>query len=177
MAFHLSAVVLLLAVIGALSYTVYKLIWYRLKIARLQRKLDGIASVKQMARTSAVIKRENERYRVVLLSFVSVKGRWILEKRAGGLFAQVRKKSVLTYPDFTSAPEPEHAKEYRREFCFLKKKRELPALQEGEKGILLLYPTPQKVFLADRDHQALYSGFVIDGYEVRFEADLSSLKA
>ena len=171
MAFHLSAIVLLLAITGVLAYTVYKLIWYRVNMAKLQKALRAFSCVKRLDKDTFLIEGE-QRYRVVLLSFVSVHGRWILEKRAGGLFAQVRKRSFFAYPEFTSAPEPEHAKEYRREFRFMKKKRVLPALQKGEQGILLLYPTPKKVFFADKEYQQVQSGFMIDGYEVLFAEDL-----
>jgi len=169
-------------------YSVYKLIWYMIKLLHLCAILQKFkSSIKVESsifdiifhRKRAVdltIDKRDVKYEVFVLSFISTQGRWNIEKERKGYSAEARRKNLIFYKNVKHSGTSEFASEFSRESRFQRIdlnliKDEVP----NTKKILLVYPRPKTLTYAHTKLEYLRSGSIVEGYEIMYLGDLLKL--
>ena len=185
-----SALILIveLSAIALFIYTIYKLIWYFIKMVRLMTKLkkpDGSVKFKssmldimlhRKREFDLIVDKRDVSYKVWILSFISTHSRWNIEKDRDRYHAEARRKNHIFYKTYKHSEASEYAVEVNRESRF--QRIELPLTQESDpniRKILLIYPTPQKLTYTYTKLEYLKSGSTIEGYEIVYIEDLLCL--
>ncbi len=177
-----------LCIIAVIIYTLYKLIWYIIKIILLWSHIRKMNSehikVKWIRRkTDFIFKNKGEVdfevttpdkvYSVSIVSFISTHSRWNIEKNKSSHFIEVRKYNKFFYNNYVnSGTEPEHAKEYRRESRFARNKLYINnETHDGYEYILLMYPMPKALTYSTTKLDVLASGAKYENYIVLNDKD------
>ena len=186
----ISALILIfeLSAIALFTYTIYKLIWYFIKMVHLKSllmKLKGSVKFEnsmldimlhRRREYDLIIDKRDVSYKVYILSFISTHSRWNIEKDRDGYHAEARRKNHIFYKTYKHSEASEYAVEVNRESRF--QRIELPLIQENDpdiKKILLVYPKPKKLTYTYTKLEYLKSGSTVDGYEIVYIEDLLSL--
>ncbi len=168
-------------------YLMYKLAWYTVKMLALKRTIKGLNSdeTKVIYRQkfkeivfgkSGTVNFEvitpTERFEVSVLSFISVKGRWNIEKTRNHYYAEARHYNKWFYNMQPNSNLPEQGFDYRRESRFQRKELFLESMkEENVRRILMVYPKPKMLTYTNLKCEYLNSGDKIDGYEVIYAED------
>ena len=164
-------------------YTVYKLVWYMvvmtkfiLKLNRLnkngttvefKRSFFGMIFGKR-GECDFVIKNFKETVAVSVVSFITVHGRWIIEKARNNYYIEARRKNVFFYNNYVNSGDvPDHAKEYKRETRFFRTLLKFPE-EKCDKKILLFVPKPKSLVYSEAKLDYLTDGSVVNGAEIMF---------
>ena len=177
-------------------YLCYKVLWYLTKIIMFQSKLkklrgDGCHIQRERIYWSMFFGKkcvldftvtiQNQKFNVYLLSFLSTRGRWNIEKGENCYYAEARRYNRVFYNAYrNSSDEPEHSRDFRRESPFWKCLFHLPKekASSNDKQIVLAYPTPRLLTYTDKKLEYLQSGNTFDGYTVMLWDDfLNFLKS
>lgn len=167
-------------------YTMYKVVWYSIKMLSLKRKLKEMNSgstvvypkrnfIKTIFGNKGfpdfVITTPNTSCEVSIISFISTHSRWNIEKTHSDYYIEVRKKNNVFYKaERTTGTEPEYARDYRRETRFIRSKLFIsPFNEKFDKQILLIYPRPQHLTYTENRHEHITSGSLVGGHEIMYE--------
>ncbi len=189
---QLSLIVLAFVATCTAIYTIYKILWYTVKMSALHSiikeyddfrcKIEFCGSLKNVifSKKGALyftITTPKGKFEVSLLSSISTHSRWNIEKASQGHFLEVRKYNNVFYKvENNSSTAPEHAKDYRRESRF--KRCELyltPKNEEYKKQFLLVYPQPKLLTYTTTRLDYLIAGSKIDEHEIIFAEDLLNI--
>ena len=109
-------------------------------------------------------------YEVSLLSFISVHGRWNIEKNTDGYYVEARHSQKMFYKVYNHAEQPWHAIDYRRENRFRRCPLALSPTDSRYVGqILLVYPRPiVALTLATSSLDELSTGDTVEGHKILF---------
>lgn len=185
-------ILLALAVFGVLMllYAIYNFIlftvkWIILRI-KIRRLASDEASVKftrpfysillgQKGKTDLVLSTKREKIAVSMISFLSTRGRWNIEKtRNEHYYIEARMYNKIFYnTHVNTGTEPEHSKDYRRETRFQRCKLHLLPANEMEYDtyVLLMFPRPKLLTYTDTRLDYLNAGDTICKYTVLYEDD------
>lgn len=181
-----------IALIILFFYTVYKVIWYSVKMLSLSKKLKALdaASITvtymrkfpemifgKKGQPDFVINAAGKAYEVSVISFISTHSRWNIEKAARNYYIEVRKYNNVIYKtEKNSGTEPQHARDYRRESRFVRTELHISPLRtEFDKQILLIYPRPKLLTYTDTKLDYLDAGSTVGGHEIMYEDDFWAL--
>ena len=185
--------VLLILLLILLVCVVYKLCWYAVKLIALKSMLKDFNTgdiqitfsrkLRRMAfgprgQTDFVIKTPKEQYAVSVISFISVHGRWNIEKTRHSYYVEARRRNNIFYRlENNSGTEPEFAREYRRESRFQRSELHLSTekIDSEKKRILLIYPRPLVLTYTDTNLHYLNPGDRIEDYEIMYADELLAL--
>ncbi len=172
-------------------YSLYKVIWYTVKILSLPAKMRGLRAdgvrVERIRRlTDVVFGRKGDpdyyvtvgdkRFEVCVLSFISIHGRWIFEMRTARYCIEARRLRDLIYSVKKHKGMGGSAYEYKNEFRISRKDLYLTPTEEEYAGqILLLYPAPKRIVCVDHRYRELSSGDTVYGHTVMDLQDLKEL--
>lgn len=163
-------------------YTVYKVIWYFVKMRALfvmlkksgdkitlKRSFFGMIFAPKGAPLCEITTPDGV-VEVGLLSFISVHGRWNIEKATDGYYAEARRSQKMFYKVYNHAEQPWHAIDYRRENRFRRCPLALSPMDSCYAGqILLVYPRPiVALTLAMSSLDEISSGHILEGHEILF---------
>ena len=184
LAFEIFVVVLII-------YTVYKIIWYTIKMLSFKRKIKNINSdtVKVEFRRGLfqivfgkkgyvdfVVTTPNGSFAISVISFISTHSRWNIEKTRSTFYVEARRKNVIFYRVDNNSHSPEHAKLYRRESRFARCELCLQNKEENiDKQILLIYPKPKLLTYTDVRFDYLLTGSKIADHEIMHADDFFEL--
>ena len=177
-------VLLELSFYALVIYTIYKVIWYLIKMHSLKRKLEGLGSSVKLERgifdimlgkkgvVDLTVDTPKAKYEVSVLSFISNHGRWNIEKIGNGYCAEAYRTNKIFFNAEKHSERPESVVDYRGEHRFqrtelLLEQREDPSVKQ----ILLIYPRPEMLTYAHTRLDLLDSGSVIEGYEIMYLED------
>ena len=180
---------IVIVVVAAVLYTIYKIIWYTVKMMILKSKLNKLASnfvgvnfVRPFYKIifgpkgapDFIMTRKGISYEVSVVSSISNHSRWNFEKTRNHCYLEVRKYGKWFYNLYkNSADVPDHAKMYKRENKFSRHMLELSEVSDRcEKQILLLYPRPKMVTYTDTRLEYLKPGDKVMGHEIMYIEDL-----
>ena len=181
--------VAVIALILAALYTLYKIIWYSLKMYALSRRINRVGSASsrltrhrgilgtifgQKGAPDFTLSTDNDTYEVSILSFISTHSRWNIEKSREGYFAEARKKNLIFYKTEVHGAQPGHAIDYRRESRFQRSRLHLTP-HGNVKQILMIYPTPTHLTYTQSQYEYLSAGSKIDSYTVMHANDLFAM--
>lgn len=182
----MDAVILAIILIAAILavYTVYKVIWYAVKMLYLKSKLNNpkikfITPFKSIifgkkGKTNFLIKGKTQTTEVSVLSFISTHGRWNIEKARTRYYFESRRYNKIFYNEYkNTGTEPEHSKQYRRESRIFRSVLEITPSQ-GNK-VILIYPKPKELTYTDHKLEYLGKGSKIENYSVMFLDDVLEL--
>lgn len=173
----------------AIIYTIYKVIWYTVKMHSLYRKIkkleNNFMQVKFLrpfyqivfgakGNPDFIIRKKGVDYEVAVISSISTHSRWNFEKDCEDFFLEVRKYNNAFYNLYkNSANVPEHAKMYKRETRFSTQYLELSEPSDKyAKQIILLYPRPKLITYAHSKLDYLKPGDKILDHEIMYIEDL-----
>jgi len=126
-------------------------------------------------KTNLVVCTKQEKIAVSIISFLSARGRWNIEKtRSDRFFIEARMNSKMFYNLYVNTgTEPDHSKDYRRERRFQRCKLHLlqPEEMEYDKYILLMFPRPKLLTYTETRLDYLNSGSTIRGYTIMYAQD------
>jgi len=179
----------LCAIVVAL-YTVYKAIWYLIKLIRLRKHFEKLttngASVIEYPKLSdllfgktgeskVLIKKGDAKYEFIVISFISSRSRWNIEKARNHYYFEVRREAKLLPGKAKkhSVSSHDYQKDFRIKKCILNIFSEKPNCDA--KSFLLIYPSPKVLTYTDTAFKKLKSGDMVEGYEVMFIDDLKEL--
>ena len=134
-------------------YTVYKTIWYTIKMLSLksfiqdmqksgavvepQRKFSDMIFGKK-GEADYIISADGKKYEISVLSFVSTHGRWNIEKTRSHYYIESRRQNKIFYSRYINSNTADHVAEYKGESRFSRKKLFLTPIDPTfEKQILL----------------------------------------
>ena len=172
-------------------YAVYKTIWYTIKMRSLksfiqdmqesgavvepQRKFSDMIFGKK-GEADYIISADGKKYEISVLSFVSTRGRWNVEKTRNHYYVECRRQNKLVYSQYVNSNASHHVAEYRGESRFSRKELFLTPMDESfEKQILLVYPWPNRITYTDARYNEIGSGEKIEGHVVMNIEDLYRL--
>ena len=172
-------------------YTVYKTIWYTIKMLSLksfikdmqksgavvepQRKFSDMIFGKK-GEADYIISVDGKKYEISVLSFVSTHGRWNIEKTRSHYFIESRRQNKIFYSQYINSNTADHVAEYRGESRFSRKELFLTPIDPTfEKQILLVYPWPNRMTYTDARYNEVGSGEKIEGHVVMHIEDLYRL--
>lgn len=179
----------LCAIVVAL-YTVYKAIWYLIKLIRLRKHFDwltqnGAKIIKypklsdllfgNPGESKVLIEKGDAKYEFNVVSFISTRSRWNIEKARNNYYFEVRREAKLIPGKAKkhSVSSHDYQKDIRMKKCILNvfdKKSNSEA-----KSFLLIYPSPKVLTYTDTAFKKLKSGDIVEGYEIIFIDDLKEL--
>lgn len=184
LAFYAIWVLLELSICALAVYTVYKVIWYFLKMIFLKSKLKRLGETVKLERgifdmmmnkkgvVDFTVDTHKETYEVSVISFISNHGRWNIEKSREGYFVEARRPNKLFFEARKHSERPDSEVDYRRESKFQRVKLMLePKDDPNVKQILLIYPRPRMLTYAHTRLEYLDTGSVIEGYEIMYLED------
>ena len=180
--------VALIAAVLFVLYSIYKVIWYIVKILVLFGKVSklarGGATVQWLRHPLKIIFGQKgvpnftvgmsgKNYEVSVLSFISTHSRWNIEKTRTRYLFEVRKYNKILYNVYNnSGTEPELSKEYRRETRLYRKELYVSPISEAyEKQIWLVFPKPRLLTYTDTGWEYLIAGSVVGGHEIMYAKD------
>ena len=180
--------VALIAAVLFVLYSIYKVIWYIVKILVLFGKVSKLArggvTVQWLRHPLKIIFRQKgvpiftvgmsgKNYEVSVLSFISTHSRWNIEKTRTRYLFEVRKYNKILYNVYNnSGTEPELSKEYRRETRLYRKELYVSPISEAyEKQIWLVFPKPRLLTYTDTGWEYLIAGSVVGGHEIMYAKD------
>ena len=173
-------------------YTVYKIIWYTIKMLALksfikdmqksgavvepQRKFSDMIFGKK-GEADYIISVDGKKYEISVLSFVSTRGRWNVEKTRNHYYVECRRQNKLVYSQYVNSNASHHVAEYRGESRFSRKELFLTPIDPTfEKQILLVYPWPERITYTDARYHDISSGMEqVDGHVFMDIKDLYQL--
>lgn len=170
-------------------YAIGKTIWYAAKMFALRRKLNRLkangVSVEfkrpfykmifgKKGETDFIVSGKREIYAVSVISFVSTRGRWNLEKARNHYYVEARRYNRIFFNLYNNTgTEPEHSKDYRRETRFMRCRLYLSPEQESrEKRVLLMYPRPKLLTYTDTRLEYIGAGDSVFGYQILYAENL-----
>lgn len=175
----------------ALTYGLYKIIWYTVKmlsftkiIKKLKEKgadIQALRGIKDIVfgkkgEPDFIIVCNDKKYEISVLSFVSTHGRWNIEKGRVGFFIESRRASKFFYKTHVNSNAPDHVREYKNEARISRKELTItPADASFEKQIFLLYPYPKEITFTDAHYNDLYVGSEVEGHVIMDIEALNSL--
>ena len=180
--------VALIAAVLFVLYSIYKVIWYIVKILVLFGKVSKLArggvTVQWLRHPLKIIFGQKgvpiftvgmsgKNYEVSVLSFISTHSRWNIEKTRTRYLFEVRKYNKIQYNVYNnSGTEPELSKEYRRETRLYRKELYVSPISEAyEKQIWLVFPKPRLLTYTDTNWEYLIAGSVVGGHEIMYAKD------
>lgn len=180
--------VALIAAVLFVLYSIYKVIWYIVKILVLFGKVSKLArggvTVQWLRHPLKIIFGQKgvpiftvgmsgKNYEVSVLSFISTNSRWNIEKTRTRYLFEVRKYNKILYNVYNnSGTEPELSKEYRRETRLYRKELYVSPISEAyEKQIWLVFPKPRLLTYTDTGWEYLIAGSVVGGHEIMYAKD------
>lgn len=180
--------VALIAAVLFVLYSIYKVIWYIVKILVLFGKVSklarGGATVQWLRHPLKIIFGQKgvpiftvgmsgKNYEVSILSFISTHSRWNIEKTRTRYLFEVRKYNKILYNVYNnSGTEPELSKEYRRETRLYRKELYVSPISEAyENQIWLVFPKPRLLTYTDTGWEYLIAGSVVGGHEIMYAKD------
>lgn len=180
--------VALIAAVLFVLYSIYKVIWYIVKILVLFGKVSKLArggvTVQWLRHPLKIIfgqkgvpiftvDMSGKNYEVSVLSFISTHSRWNIEKTRTRYLFEVRKYNKILYNVYNnSGTEPELSKEYRRETRLYRKELYVSPISEAyEKQIWLVFPKPRLLTYTDTGWEYLIAGSVVGGHEIMYAKD------
>lgn len=180
--------VALIAAVLFVLYSIYKVIWYIVKILVLFGKVSKLArggvTVQWLRHPLKIIFGQKgvpiftvgmsgKSYEVSVLSFISTHSRWNIEKTRTRYLFEVRKYNKILYNVYNnSGTEPELSKEYRRETRLYRKELYVSPISEAyEKQIWLVFPKPRLLTYTDTGWEYLIAGSVVGGHEIMYAKD------
>ena len=180
--------VALIAAVLFVLYSIYKVIWYIVKILVLFGKVSKLArggvTVQWLRHPLKIIFGQKgapiftvgmsgKNYEVSVLSFISTHSRWNIEKTRTRCLFEVRKYNKILYNVYNnSGTEPELSKEYRRETRLYRKELYVSPISEAyEKQIWLVFPKPRLLTYTDTGWEYLIAGSVVGGHEIMYAKD------
>lgn len=180
--------VALIAAVLFVLYSIYKVIWYIVKILVLFGKVSKLArggvTVQWLRHPLKIIFGQKgvpiftvgmsgKNYEVSVLSFISTHSRWNIEKTRTRYLFEVRKYNKILYNVYNnSGTEPELSKEYRRETRLYRKELYVSPISEAyEKQIWLVFPKPRLLTYTDTNWEYLIAGSVVGGHEIMYAKD------
>ena len=180
--------VALIAAVLFVLYSIYKVIWYIVKILVLFGKVSKLArggvTVQWLRHPLKIIFGQKgvpiftvgmsgKNYEVSVLSFISTHSRWNIEKTRTRYLFEVRKYNKILYNVYNnSGTEPELSKEYRRETRLYRKELYVSPISEAyEKQIWLVFPKPRLLTYTDTGWEYLIAGSVVGGHEIMCAKD------
>lgn len=180
--------VALIAAVLFVLYSIYKVIWYIVKILVLLGKVSKLArggvTVQWLRHPLKIIFGQKgvpiftvgmseKNYEVSILSFISTHSRWNIEKTRTRYLFEVRKYNKILYNVYNnSGTEPELSKEYRRETRLYRKELYVSPISEAyEKQIWLVFPKPRLLTYTDTGWEYLIAGSVVGGHEIMYAKD------
>ena len=173
-------------------YAVYKTIWYMIKMLALksfikdmqksgavvepQRKFSDMIFGKK-GEADYIISVDGKKYEISVLSFVSTRGRWNVEKTRNHYYVECRRQNKIFYSQYINSNSADYVAEYKGESRFSRKELFLTPVNESfEKQILLVYPWPNRVTYTDARYQDISSGREqVDGHVFMDIKDLYQL--
>lgn len=184
--------VALIAAVLFVLYSIYKVIWYIVKILVLFGKVSKLArggvTVQWLRHPLKIIFGQKgvpiftvgmsgKNYEVSVLSFISTHSRWNIEKTRTRYLFEVRKYNKILYNVYNnSGTEPELSKEYRRETRLYRKELYVSPISEAyEKQIWLVFPKPRLLTYTDTGWEYLIAGSVVGGHEIMYAKDFFEL--
>lgn len=180
--------VALIAAVLFVLYSIYKVIWYIVKILVLFGKVSKLAHggvtvqwlrhplkiiFGQKGVPNFTVGMSGKNYEVSVLSFISTHSRWNIEKTRTRYLFEVRKYNKILYNVYNnSGTEPELSKEYRRETRLYRKELYVSPISEAyEKQIWLVFPKPRLLTYTDTGWEYLIAGSVVGGHEIMYAKD------
>lgn len=180
--------VALIAAVLFVLYSIYKVIWYIVKILVLFGKVSKLArggvTVQWLRHPLKIIFGQKgvpifavgmsgKNYEVSVLSFISTHSRWNIEKTRTRYLFEVRKYNKILYNVYNnSGTEPELSKEYRRETRLYRKELYVSPISEAyDKQMWLVYPKPRLLTYTDTGWECLIAGSVVGGHEIMYAKD------
>ena len=180
--------VALIAAVLFVLYSIYKVIWYIVKILVLFGKVSKLArggvTVQWLRHPLKIIFGQKgvpiftvgmsgKNYEVSVLSFISTHSRWNIEKTRTRYLFEVRKYNKILYNVYNnSGTEPELSKEYRRETRLYRKELYVSPISEAyDKQMWLVYPKPRLLTYTDTGWEYLIAGSVVGGHEIMYAKD------
>ena len=180
--------VALIAAVLFVLYSIYKVIWYIVKILVLFGKVSKLArggvTVQWLRHPLKIIFGQKgvpiftvgmsgKNYEVSVLSFISTHSRWNIEKTRTRYLFEVRKYNKILYNVYNnSGTEPELSKECRRETRLYRKELYVSPISEAyEKQIWLVFPKPRLLTYTDTGWEYLIAGSVVGGHEIMYAKD------
>ena len=180
--------VALIAAVLFVLYSIYKVIWYIVKILVLFGKVSKLArggvTVQWLRHPLKIIFGQKgvpiftvgmsgKNYEVSVLSFISTHSRWNIEKTRTRYLFEVRKYNKILYNVYNnSGTEPELSKEYRRETRLYRKELYVSPISEAyEKQIWLVFPKPRLLTYTDTGWEYLIAGNIVGGHEIMYAKD------
>ncbi len=180
--------VALIAAVLFVLYSIYKVIWYIVKILVLFGKVSKLArggvTVQWLRHPLKIIFGQKgvpiftvgmsgKNYEVSVLSFISTHSRWNIEKTRTRYLFEVRKYNKILYNVYNnSGTEPELSKEYRRETRLYRKDLYVSPISEAyEKQIWLVFPKPRLLTYTDTGWEYLSAGNIVGGHEIMYAKD------
>ena len=163
-------------------YTVYKIIWYTIKMLSFKRKIKNINSdtVKVEFRRGLfqivfgkkgyvdfVVTTPNGSFAISVISFISTHSRWNIEKTRTRFFIESRRGSSFFYKMHVNSNVPDHVREYKNEIRISRKELTITPIDKsfGEQ-IFLLYPYPKKITYTDANYNELFVGNKVEGHVI-----------
>ena len=180
--------VALIAAVLFVLYSIYKVIWYIVKILVLFGKVSKLArggvTVQWLRHPLKIIFGQKgvpiftvgmsgKNYEVSILSFISTHSRWNIEKTRTRYLFEVRKYNKILYNVYNnSGTEPELSKEYRRETRLYRKELYVSPISEAyDKQMWLVYPKPRLLTYTDTNWEYLIAGNIVGGHEIMYAKD------
>lgn len=180
--------VALIAAVLFVLYSIYKVIWYIVKILVLFGKVSKLARggvtvqwlrhplkiiFGQKGVPNFTVGMSEKNYEVSVLSFISTHSRWNIEKTRTRYLFEVRKYNKILYNVYNNlGTESELSKEYRRETRLYRKELYVSPISEAyEKQIWLVFPKPRLLTYTDTGWEYLIAGSVVGGHEIMYAKD------
>lgn len=173
-----------------LLYAICNCIWYTVKLITLRIKIGKLTSCEvsvkitrpfykvlfgQKGKTNFVVSTKQERIAVSIISFLSTRGRWNIEKtRNEHYYIEARIYNKIFFSHYVNTgTEPEYSKDYRRETRFQRCRLYLPPIEETgcDKHILLMFPRPKLLTYTGNRLEYLSSGDTINKYTIMYADD------
>lgn len=115
-----------------------------------------------------VTEKNGTTYSVSIISFITVHGRWNIEKARNNYYIEARRRNEWFYKHYVNSGDvPDHAREYKRETQFQRCLLYFPE-QKADKHIFLVVPKPKTLTYAEIKFNYLDNGSVVNGYEIMF---------
>ena len=193
----LYAIVILLII--AVLYGIYKLIWYIFKLAalghtmkKLRKKGYKVIRLRNVpacvfgthGATDYRVITPSAVYEISVITFISNHSRWNIEKKQVSedkkyrYHIDVRRYNKMFYKVYRHAERPDHAIDFRRESRIVRAPLVLPPRDENmrpqDRQILLFYPKPQDLTQTEHGLELLYVGCKLDNFEVMYLDSLLS---
>lgn len=178
-------ILLELTLYALVIYTLYKIIWYPLKMLSMRMKLRKLGSkvnferglfdmiFGQKGEVDFTADTPNLKYEVSVISFISNHSRWNIEKTREGYCIEVRRANKFFFNVNKHSERPESVVDDHGDFKLIRSGLLLdPNDDLNTKKILLVYPRPKMLTYAHARLDVLYPGSVVAGYEIMYLEDL-----